>query len=220
MTATQTAAKKPAAAQISRVLNKAGLTKRASGKNSGYVVTTEKDSGKVINHVTGLPTSFRFPIVSIKWEDATVYEMFRSLVDPKDDLEKAEKALTDAGYHIVRVPVRGLPTLIAVPQELLDWRAERDERAAKADELAEAMVPACDRVIGYQASFPSHERRHGSVTRANVVAQIAGFLRNPGVDVLDREQIAKEARWHDGITPDSIACGFRMGGTVVLVQPV
>jgi hypothetical protein len=58
------------------------------------------------------------------------------------------------------------------------------------------------------------------MSRTDVVAQIAKFLRNPAVDVLDRDAITKECRWYDGITPDSIACGFRQGGTLILIQPV
>lgn len=217
---TATAAKTPNAAQISRVLNKAGLTKRASGKNAGYVVKTQKDTGKVINHTTGVPDSYRYPIVSIEWEEATAMALFRQLVDPGPELGQAEEALKAAGYHVEQLKARGIPTLIAMPQELLDWRAEREERAAKADELAEAMIPACEEVIGYQVDHIAHVRRHGRMSRPLIVGKTAAFLRNPTIDVLDREAIAEECRWYDGIAADSVACGFRMGSTVVLIAPI
>lgn len=217
---TTTAAKTPNAAHISRCLNRAGLTKRANGKNSGYTVATVKDSRKAINHTTGLPTTLRFPIVQVQWEDATAYAMFRSLIDPKGELEAAETALKSAGYHTERLQSRGLPTLVVIPQELIDWRAEREDRAARAEEIAEEMIPAdVESVYVIQRLFPSHERRSAIAPRAKAVTGLANNLRRAGVDVMDTDTAAAEAR-REHFTGDSTVIGLRQHGSVLLFCPL
>lgn len=213
-----TTAKNPNAAQISRVLNKARLTKRANGERSGYVVKTEKDSGKVINHTTGMPDSFRFPIVHIKWEDATSVALFRSLFHPGDELVVAEKALKAAGYHIERLNVRGVPTLIAMPQALLDWRAERKDRAERAAQIAEEMIPACEKVICHTADTIAHHRVTRILTRDRVIADLTKALRNATVDVLDDEQADRESRWYGEVPADGHTIGLRQGHVLLLMR--
>ncbi|MFF7198275.1 hypothetical protein ACFZAM_31770 [Streptomyces sp. NPDC008079] len=181
---TSTPAKTPNAAQISRLLKAAGLTK-SGGLEPGFIVTQER--GGRIDYNLNRSMGARFPLVLVRL--------------PAADIARAVEILTTAGYHAEARDFSGLDSVraqhthravVVLSQDELDWNAGRAARTENADAEAEKLVPATATVRVRLTTYPDHSRRTSTTSRAQVLAMTAEALRMPETEILTADDISRE----------------------------